>query len=162
MRFIHVCIYSIYINNANWVLNSAATKGRKAASSWPTTRCHIHTHRRSYIICTYTYTHHTQLHCSGLCENNKQSAAQKGISTSIHTHRHTHRDLFARQCVHCIGALALIALSYQVERARHRQNHPSEWRDFQAALLQVRCQRQRCCCCCLCRDCACILFYAFF
>lgn len=52
-----------------------------------------------------------------LCENNKQSAAQKGISTSI---QHTHRDLFARQCVHCIGALALIALSHQVERARHR------------------------------------------
>lgn len=100
MRFIHVYIYSIYINNANWVLNSAATKGRKAASSWPTTRCHIHTHRRSYIICTYTYTHHTQLHCSGLCENNKQSAAQKGISTSIHTHRHTHtpRSICASVC----------------------------------------------------------------
>lgn len=115
MRFIHVYIYSIYINNANWVLNSAATKGRKAASSWPTTRCHIHTHRRSYIICTYTYTHHTQLHCSGLCENNKQSAAQKGISTSIHAHRHTQRDLFARQCSMCTALARSLSLHSRIK-----------------------------------------------
>lgn len=167
MRFIHVYIHSIYINNANWVLNSAATKGRKAASSWPTTRCHIHTHRRAYIICTYTHTQtqHTQLHCSVLCENNKQSATQKGISTSIHTHIHTPRSICASVCALHWRARSHCTLASSWESKTQTQNHPSEWRDFQAALPQVRCQRQRCCCCCcccLCRDCACILFYAFF